>query len=447
MRKLILGLLLAVGGCTVEPPIPQSVILISLDTLRADHLGIYGYDRPTSPNIDALAETGIVFEQALAQASSTLPSHRSLFRSRLPSKAVGPETTLAEVLAAHGLKTAAFTGGGNVSAAFGFDQGFSSYVDDSRGFGRAFDAVEIWLRGHAEEPFFLFLHTYDIHLPYDPPAPYHEKFGAAYRGPVHGRGTLEILRQVRGFRGYKQDEDSLSLTDLDRTKIVDLYDGGILYTDTYIGRLLLLLRELGLREKTAVILFSDHGEEFWEHGSVLHSHTLYQELIHVPLIFSLPGNWQAGEHITQPVRLLDVAPTLLDLLQIPIPPTFEGRSLLSLMSGKAQEPVTIAAEIKDWRARIDYPWKWIRRGYGSESQTELFNLESDPMEKHNLADQEPELINRFSNSTEPKDRLELNPFVRHVDFEGVEGELRAQLEALGYVDEAEEKSPAQTPDP
>ena len=91
MRKLILGLLLAVGGCTAEPPIPQSVILISLDTLRADHLGIYGYDRPTSPNIDALAETGIVFEQALAQASSTLPSHRSLFRSRLPSKAEGPD--------------------------------------------------------------------------------------------------------------------------------------------------------------------------------------------------------------------------------------------------------------------------------------------------------------------------------------------------------------------
>ena len=439
MRKLILGLLLAVGGCTAEPPIPQSVILISLDTLRADHLGVYGYERPTSPNIDALAATGIVFEQALAQASSTLPSHRSLFRSRLPSKAEGTETTLAEVLTAHGLKTAAFTGGGNISAAFGFNRGFSSYVDDPRGFDQAFDAVEIWLRGHAEEPFFLFLHTYDIHLPYDPPAPYHERFGAAYQGPVHGRGTLEILRQARGFRGYPQGEGSHDLTDLDRKKIVDLYDGGILYTDTYIGRLLLLLRELGLREKTAVILFSDHGEEFWEHGSVLHSHTLYQELIHVPLIFSLPGNWRAGEHITQPVRLLDVAPTLLDLLQIPIPPTFEGRSLLGLMSGETQAPVTIAAEIKDWRARIDYPWKWIRRGYGPESQTELFNLESDPMEQYNLANQEPDLVDRFSNSAGSEGHSAGNSFVRDVEFEGVEKELRDQLEALGYVDETKEK--------
>ncbi|MDG2049052.1 MAG: sulfatase [Myxococcota bacterium] len=429
-------------GCQSEVSPPRSVILISLDTLRADHLGAYGYARPTSPNLDALADTGVVFEMALAQASSTLPSHRSLFRSRVPSRTEGPEPTLAEVVSEAGLTTAAFTGGGNVSAAFGFDRGFETYVDDPRGFAESFDEIEIWIRTHAQDRFMLFLHTYDIHLPYDPPAPYRDQFGAEYRGQINGRMTLDALRRERGFKGYRDQRSEANLSDADRAKVVDLYDGGILYTDTFIERLLLLLRELSLSDETAIVVFSDHGEEFWEHGSVLHSHTLYQELIHVPLIFSFPGHWGAGERIATPVQLLDIAPTVLDLLRIPIPKTFEGRSLLGLIRGDQAEPRGIASEIRNLSSRVEYPWKLIEEQQGKTTTRELFNLETDPLEKRDVLKERRDVGERMSAGLGGKNQSGDPAFVPSVDFEGVEPSLRQQLEALGYVEEERPTSSA-----
>ena len=321
-RTLLLALLCSLLGvapaCDGELPEPRSIILISLDTLRADHLGTYGYERPTSPNIDALAASGIVFERAISQASSTLPAHRALFQSVPASEASPQNTALAEVLGSHGLRTAAFTGGANISRAFGFDRGFSSYVDDPRGFGETFDAVEIWLRQNGQEPFFLFLHSYDIHLPYDPPPPFDTMFGEDYTGEIEGGRTREVLRRTRRLteEGWT---DRAALTEADKERIVSLYDGGIRYTDQFIGRLTLLLRELSLADDTVVVLFSDHGEEFWEHDSVLHSHTLYDELIHVPLIVALPGSELAGTRVATTVRLMDIGPMLLDLLGIEDP--------------------------------------------------------------------------------------------------------------------------------
>ena len=436
-------LILVGWGCRSEVSPPRSVILISLDTLRADHLGAYGYARPTSPNLDALAASGVVFEMALAQASSTLPSHRSLFRSRLPSRAEAPTPTLAEVVAQNGLTTAAFTGGGNVSAAFGFDRGFETYVDDPRGFGESFDDIEIWIRTHAQDSFMLFLHTYDIHLPYDPPAPYRDQFGGDYDGPINGRRTLDALRRERGFKGYRNQGSEPELAEADRARIIDLYDGGILYTDTFIERLRLLLRELDLLDETALVVFSDHGEEFWEHGSVLHSHTLYQELIHVPLIFSFPGHWAAGERIETPVQLLDVAPTVLDLLRIPIPKTFEGRSLLGLIRGEEAEPRGIASEIRNLSSRVEYPWKLIEEQRGEITVRALFNLETDPFETRDVLKERRDVGERMSAGLNGEVQDGANAFVPSVDFEGVEPALREQLEALGYVED--ERPASSTP--
>ncbi|HKX45255.1 MAG TPA: sulfatase, partial [Planctomycetota bacterium] len=301
-------------GCSEQTTPPRAIVVISLDTLRADHLGCYGYARPTSPNIDALAAEGVLFERAISQASSTLPAHRALFQSREASLAGGAEPTLAELLGRAGFRTVAFTGGGNVSAAFGFGRGFERYVEDPRGFAHAFDAVELWLREHAGERFFLFLHSYDVHAPYDPPPPFDSVFYPDYAGPLTGRETRALLRSLAPRGEHASSAPARRLDEEDERKLVALYDGGILYADQFVGRLVLLLRELGIDDETALVLLSDHGEEFWEHGSVLHSHSLYQELVHVPLIFSLPGGRAAGARVAETVRLIDVAPTLLELL-------------------------------------------------------------------------------------------------------------------------------------
>ncbi len=430
----VLAAAAALGGqaCDSSHPVPHSVVLVSLDTLRADHLGAYGYPRETSPNVDALAASGVLFERAITQASSTLPAHRSLFRSRDASRA-GSGATLAEVLGANGFRTAAFTGGGNVSAAFGFGRGFERYVEDPRGLGEAFDDVEIWLRGHADERFLLFVHTYDIHLPYDPPPPYDERFAADYAGSIAGNRTRELLRKLRRHGEYARFEGRVDLDDEDRRKIVALYDGGIAYTDTFVGRLLLLLRELDLDDRTAIVVFSDHGEEFWEHGSVLHSHTLFQELVHVPLIFALPGKWRAGTRIDTTVRLMDVAPTVLELLGLAVPPSFEGRSLVGLMSGETTAHPPAASEIRDLRAWIEHPWKLIREGAGPDARVRLFHLVDDPGEQRDVSAAHGEVVARLRGAMDRASRS--SGFVRDVELEDVGPDLRDQLEALGYVDE------------
>jgi arylsulfatase A-like enzyme len=155
---------------------PRNVILISLDTLRADHLGLYGYSRATSPHLDSLARESVVFDSAIAQSSTTSASHRALFQSKLASQTTPRGRALATVLEESGYRTAGFTGAGNVSAKIGFGIGFDIYEGDREGFSRSFPKAEGWLREQGDAPFFLFLHTYDPHLPYDPPAPHSTLF-------------------------------------------------------------------------------------------------------------------------------------------------------------------------------------------------------------------------------------------------------------------------------
>jgi arylsulfatase A-like enzyme len=189
----------------------------------------------------------------------------------------------------------------------------------------------------------------------------------------------------------------VALTDADREQIVALYDGEIRFVDEYVGRLVGLLREIGVWNRTILVLLSDHGEEFWDHGSVLHAHSVFQEVLRVPLIVHLPEGARAGTRVAEPVRLLDVAPTLYDLVRLPIPPAVQGTSLAARMQGKDARAPASMAQGGSASAWIDYPWKLIetRSGERGEWSAALYDLSSDPKETMDVASQNPDVVARL----------------------------------------------------
>ena len=423
----------ACGGETRAVP-DLNVLLISYDTLRADRLGLYGYEvRETSPHLDALSRRAVVFEQAIAQASSTFPSHLSLFQSRYASQLSRSAPVLAELLQRAGLRTAAFTNAGNVSERVGFDAGFGSFYETRSlsGLSELMPRFEKFLREHSAEPFFVFLHTYDIHLPYDPPKPFQDAFTAGYTGSLTGAQTGPVMREA--WRPTSGGEPDVELDDEDRAHVSALYDAGIRYADSYLPRIDALLQELDLWRNTLVVFFSDHGEEFWDHGDVLHSTTVYQESVHVPLIIWFPGGRGAGTRVFRTVPLLDVTPTILEVLGLRRPKSVQGRSLLPLLDG-TDRPRPAVSEIHQLKAWIDFPHKLIvDRGPGA---LHLYRLDRDPSESNDLAKSDPEgaraLYRRLAETLGP----DMATAVRGVPKIRAEKdrELLEQLRALGYVD-------------
>jgi arylsulfatase A-like enzyme len=304
------------GGRRREAP---NVVLISLDTLRADHLGAYGYERPTTPNLDRFMQEGILFERAFAPSSWTTPSHASLFTGHHPlvHGAGGPRgfqlegrfSTLAELARRQGYQTAAFTEGVAVAGQLGFYQGFEAYANGPKESPRpmataqkTFSRATAWLERHGDLPFLLFVHTYEIHWPYRAPEPYAQMFrdeGMAVLTP----GQVSDAFFIRA----KLDESQ-------KASIEAAYDASIAYTDAVVGRFLDGLRHEGLLANTIVVIFSDHGEAFWDHGDTLHGLTLYDEQLHVPLFIRLPGEHPPRARIERQVALVDVFPTLVELL-------------------------------------------------------------------------------------------------------------------------------------
>lgn len=333
---------------------PANVIVISIDTLRADHLSLYGYQRPTTPRIDAWAERrGAVFLNAVAPSPWTLPSHVSMmtgldahrhgvnFDVGAPSELV----MLAEVLRAAGYATLAVTGGGFVHPQYGFDQGFDSYRSHSVQMGIE-DELEAGveralglLEGYAERPFLLFFHTYEVHNPFlwrD------GQFGENLEGVIVDAEILPAEADD-GFLGrrrlvMRRDGRPLEVPfdELMRTA-VDLYDCELAYTDAAVGRILDRLAALRLEDRTVVILTSDHGELFGEHGLVNHI-SLYDENLMVPLVVSAPGGRGAGTKIPDQVRSVDIVPTVLDLVGLDGLDGLDGVSLVPLMEGVGALP-------------------------------------------------------------------------------------------------------------
>jgi len=415
---------------------PPALVLVSIDTLRADRLGVHGYERDTSPVLDRWARGAVVFDRAHSLSNETVSSHHGLFQSKLPSRALRRprKPTLAGILREAGFRTAGFTDGGPMSAAYGFDRGFERFDAENVGIAQSLPKALAWIDEMAGSgaPFYLFLHCFDVHLPYDPPPPWDTRFAPDYAGSVRGDRTRALLRRVRGifeFRG----ERGFDLPAPDREKVSALYDGEIAKTDALLPPLLDRLDRPDLRDRTLVVILSDHGEEFWDHGSVLHAHTLYQELLHVPLMLRIPGT--AGRRIGEPVSLIDVVPTLLDLLGVAAPEALRGRSLLPLVEGGewAERPVlgqALSSSIP-LQSVIVGSHKLIRRGRGES--VELYDLETDPRERTDLADQRPALRRSL---VAVLDRLELaadrpQPFE---DADALDGATRERLRALGYLD-------------
>ncbi len=370
-RCFLLGLALISFFCLdcrrAAPPAPAikyNLLVISIDTCRADHLTCYGYNRSTSPHLDQLAKEGVLFEDATAAASWTVPSHMSMFTSLYPSvhgvqnfnNQLGEGVpTLAQCLAKSGYATAAFITAPVLNHYFGFNRGFQLYDDftvpqrfgiehpmagiENSGTGSAalLDQVVTnpiitalgtqWLQKHSRENFFLFLHYWDCHYDYKPPPPYDKKFDPGYQGTENGRHIF--LREPQIVK-------SISVMDL--AHMVALYDGEIAYTDGEIGQVLQVLRDLRLSEKTLVIVLSDHGEGFLEHGKIRHANSLYEELLHVPLIMRLPGVIPAGKRVAGNVSHVDLMPTVLELLEAPSPSQMQGIDLSPAILGDQPLP-------------------------------------------------------------------------------------------------------------
>ncbi len=439
----------------------KNVILISLDTLRPDHLGCYGYSRNTSPSIDTFAQESILFQNTFATSPWTLPSHVSMLTSLNcinhqvyhTDQSMDPTLiTLADILRNEGYFTGAITGGGYVSGLYGFSKGFDSY--HVRGGVLDKNAAEIgcryaldWVERHKDRNFFLFLHTYQIHTPYHSPSPYNTLFLEEDSDLKEiDFGQLRFNHENR----YKSVSEDL------RQNIIDLYDAEIRYTDeSLVQPLMDTLKKLDLYDNTMIILTSDHGEEFFEHSSWEHSHSLYNETIKIPLIIKFFGSKYAGKKIKNFARIIDIMPTILHELDINASHQKpDGKSLVGLIEerkeGKSER--VVVSELASNVMKRHIPKKMaISRGshkfilnqdYDSEGLAYFFSPppELESMEVYDLLTDPDELINKARENPQlARDLLEfLNTYnvqKRKVDPEEAKmiPELREQLKALGYI--------------
>jgi arylsulfatase A-like enzyme len=435
------------------------VVLISVDTLRLDHLTPYGYDRNTSPNVDALARKGVLFEAAFAAHSNTAPSHASILtglhppshgivrnRYRLKAKI----RTLAQILEEQGFATAAFVSSHTLHKNHtSLDRGFAVYehaetlrvpADDT--FGRAAEWLEA--QAQAEQPVFLFLHYYDPHFPYDAPDPFAGRFlsggGEGYRFD-----PKEALRRVRSGEVVGGEAEEL----------IARYDDEIAYADHYVGRLVETLKTLGYWDEALVIFVSDHGETLTERVHPFdHGGRAYEEQIRVPLILRFPGNRFESRRIATPAHHVDIMPTVLDWLGLALPEGVEGRSLMPWIdppwlrpppADATRELVSLArptpgrtpevrgAQVREGLiAALRGPrWKLIsypaRKGFAYQ----LFDLVDDPGERTDLIDANPSLAEAMAGRLQHW--REETGAAAPLKVPKLSPESEKALEALGYV--------------
>jgi len=408
-----------------------SVVLVSLDTLRADRVGAYGYDRPTTPTIDRFARDAAVFGTAITVASSTLRSHTSIFTSlnvlqhqariQPPTPLVEEALTLAEVLSAEGYETASFNADGQLNELYQLSQGFDLYDAEAvrplrKASARAFE----WLDARPRDRFFLFLHSYEVHTPYEPTAEDWAVLGVdegTGLTPRVSMGTLENLNS-------KLFKDRPSFTPAEARHVSAAYDAGIPAADEAFGSLLQGLRERGLYDDLLIILISDHGEELGERVRLgAHAYSTYDEILKVPLLIKFPASSFASAVVSSQVRTLDVAPTVTDVLRVATPPSFQGKSLVPVLTGADRSVRLALSEGRpgSFSVRTDR-WKYV--------EGRLFDLAWDPGEVTDVGD--------HFGAVRRAMQAEL---ARLIGLPGIEGALQVQpseetlrqLRALGYV--------------
>jgi arylsulfatase A-like enzyme len=433
---------------------PSNVIVYLIDTLRADHTSPYGYARPTTPRLDALARQGVVFDNAFSVASWTRPAVASLLTGLYPA-AHGADTdsglpdavaTLAERFRAAGWSTAAFVASGHVfGAKLNFEQGFDRFLA-VRGEGlesARTEEINVQLLPHlaryGDEPFLIYVHAVDPHAPYDPPEAYRGRFAdASYDGAITPADTLQDRLRAR------------SLGARDVQHVVDLYDEDVRYQDDMLGVLLDNLSRMDLERRTIVIVVADHGEELFDHGSWGHGQRLWQEVVRIPLVIHVPGaSALSGRRIAAPVQIVDVMPTLLGWFGVPGREACQGQDLRSLLDGRGtlERPVYFEERRPrpgfDLVGLVDGTWKIVRRRPRSDvgppvariAPDQLFDLASDPRERSDVAPRAPErlaamqdLLARAESEHGPRPDAAPDSVAARLDEP-----THRQLEALGYV--------------
>jgi arylsulfatase A-like enzyme/Flp pilus assembly protein TadD len=416
---LLLGALIVTAAwfflSQLAVPEVRNVVLISIDTCRADHLSCYGYSRKTTPNIDAVAADGILFENVVSPVPLTLPAHTSMLTGTIPPyhgvhdnlgyRLGESNLVLAEILKGNGFTTGAVIGAFILDSQFGLDQGFNYYNDE---FEEKIDGLMIaqrqgeevsrfacnWLSKNKDGQFFLFLHYYDPHFPYEPP----ESFKSTY--------------------------------------LFDEYSGEIAYTDHCISRVIEKLKELKLYDSTLLVITSDHGESLGEHCEVTHGYFIYEGSIKVPLIFKLPGG-SKGQRFSDVVGLIDIMPTVLSILGIEVPEEVQGKDLSRCFGRRRaleEERVVFCGSLLPTKYRcnsllgvVSDDWKYIQT-----TRPELYDLKNDPEEMNNLVDGQPHrarfMQDKLKQILETQVRTAGDGKELHLDQKSVE-----RLESLGYV--------------
>lgn len=445
----------------------KNVVLVSLDTLRADRLGVYANPHELTPVMDRIGAEGTLFEYAYAPYPNTLSSHATLFTGFYPTqhgivagrmqKIPADAKTLARAFFDAGHHTVAFTENGYVASGWGFAAGFDRYHNGAEPavkgqfLGNAedtFTSALNWLETRADVPFFMFLHSYEVHKPYDPTPKRIQKLwkqrGIRYSGPFEAR--------FDSLWGLAFNRRNSVLTRSDRRQIELLYDAEVIGLDAQVGRLERALDRHGLADDTLVVLMSDHGEEFDEHGFLGHGDTLHQQALRIPMILRLPGRVPAGRRITSPVGLIDLGPTIAELAGIEHPfDDAPAQSLVTEIMGRANgltRPVfseledTLGACVTRKAGKFkSCPYKgvavregrfaFIHRAVTGEVQ--LFDYATDRAERRNVADQFTERTAYFE-SLVSEFRADVEATKTLAAPHRVDSETRRNLKALGYVD-------------
>jgi arylsulfatase A-like enzyme len=455
-------------------PGAPNVLLVTVDTLRADRTSAYGYARRTSPHLEALARSGVLFERAYAQSSSTAPSTASLFTSAFQGQhGIGiaareiPEEleTLAEALERQGYATAAFVGNPQLQPEYGFGRGFQRYelfdqmgradsaalvrsavnlerllgfslgdatlmrfVNGTLGASRSDAAISSafgrWLDARpADRPFFAYLHYMAPHIPYDPPPELRAEFGAP------ARGVVDKLPWTSGCYVEHPDVD-----DSRRREFAAFYDALVRSADREIGAVLDALGRAGLVDSSVVVVTADHGEEFYDHRGWGHGHTLYEELIHVPLLMRMPGLTPAGRRVPFPVMSVDVMTTILAAVGAPVPRSAMGRNLLASLDASGVGPAYAQMAYGPCRARavVTAEHKYAEWDRGGEPTWALFALAGDPGERQPIRDASP-LRDELRRLADLQDER-TTALYEDGQAAPMDAAVRERLRALGYVE-------------
>ncbi len=419
---------------TADRKAPLAIVYL-VDTLRADHTGVYGYARKTTPELDAFARDAVVFDAAVAHASWTKPSVASILTSRLPGQhravqlrdPLDPSNvTIAERLHERGWATGAAIANSVIYGAEStFDRGFDVFAglhgEDDRpsklvGADVVVDSALAFLRSRRGLPTFLYVHTMDPHVPYEPPAPFDRMF-EPLPTPDHP------ARDPR--TDYKEP--------LDRERMIGQYDGDVAFGDREFGRFVRELRAAGVYEDALVIFLSDHGEEFLDHGRWLHGRSLFDELIRVPLVVKLPGDRGAGTRVAGQVQGLDVVPTVLEAMGVPLPADLGGQPLQRMLAGDAK-PRSAIAEISHrgfvaHGVRTDGD-KYVRR-FSPDDDELYFDLRRDPGERTSLTAEKPERVRLLEAQAEAA--MAPSPYRYTVQVTG-SSRFDLRLAARGWLD-------------